>query len=209
MTKDLVLVGGGGHCKSVIDAAIGAGFRIIGVLDTSGNIGKSILDIKIIGDDSLIYQYINSAMFVVTVGSIKKTELRIKLHNMIINAGGKLATIVAPTAYVSKYATIGQGSVILHNTCINAEAKIGESCIINTFSNIEHEAEIGDFSHISTGAMINGACKIGRSVFIGSQSVLAQCISIADYAIVSAGTFVSKDIQEKGIYAGNPMRKFK
>ncbi|MDR2951398.1 MAG: NeuD/PglB/VioB family sugar acetyltransferase [Prevotella sp.] len=208
MTKNLILVGGGGHCKSVIDAACSAGFHILGVLDTLENIGKSILDVKIIGDDSLINEYIGSAMFVVTVGSIKKTALRIKLHNMIIDAGGRLATIVASTAHVSKYATIDEGSVILHNTCINADARIGKSCIINTFANIEHEAEIGDFSHISTGAMVNGACKIGKSVFIGSQSVLAQCVSVADYAIVSAGTFVSKNIQEKGIYAGNPMRKF-
>lgn len=209
MNKNLILLGGGGHCRSVIDAACSAGFHIVGILDTTENIGKSILNVKIIGDDSLINEYVESAMFIVTVGSIKKTDLRIKLHNMVIDAGGKLATVIASTAYVSEYATIGDGSVILHNTCVNADVKIGKSCIINTLANIEHEVEIGDFTHVSTGAMINGACKIGNSVFIGSQSVLAQCVSIADYTIVSAGTFINKNILEKGVYAGNPMRKFR
>jgi len=209
MNKNLILIGGGGHCKSVMDAAYSAGHYILGVLDTLENVGKAILDVKIIGDDALISEYVDRALFVVTVGSIKNTDLRIRLHNRIINAGGKFATIIASTAYVSKFAIIGEGAVILHQSCINAEAKIGKGCIINTFANIDHESEIGDFSHISTGAMVNGGCKVGSSVFIGSQSVLAQCVSIADNSVISAGTFVSKNVIESGIYAGNPMRKIR
>lgn len=209
MKKQLVLIGGGGHCKSVIDVAEQAGYSILGILDIEENVGTKILNYTIMGTDDMISQYVKDALFIVTVGQLKSSDLRIKLHDKITQVGGKFATIISPKACVSKYATIGEGTVIMHNAVVNADAEIGKGCIINTFANIEHDARIGNYTHISTGAMINGQCQVGNSVFIGSQSVLAQCVSVADNSIVSAGSFVNKNINEPGIYAGNPMRKVK
>lgn len=204
MSKPLILVGGGGHCKSVLEAAESAGYSILGVLDLPEEVGKKILSTKVIGTDDDIPVYIDKAEFVVTVGFIKNPSTRIKLYHRIKEAGGKFATIVASTAYVSKYATIGEGTVVLHQAFVNAGAKIGNNVILNTATNIEHDAVIGDHCHISTGTMVNGECKVGDKCFVGSQSVLANCISIGDDIIVSAGSFVRKSITEKGIYAGNP-----
>lgn len=202
--KPLILIGGGGHCKSVIEAAESAGFQILGVLDMPEEVGKSILSTKVIGTDDVIPTYVDKADFVITVGFIKNPSIRIKLYNKVKEAGGKLATIVASTAYVSKYAEIGEGTVVMHNAFVNAGAKVGNNVILNTFTNIEHDAEIGDQCHISTGTMVNGECKVGKNCFIGSQSVLANCITIGDDIIVGAGSFVRKSITEKGIYSGNP-----
>ena len=147
--RDLVLVGGGGHCKSVIEAAESAGFRIHGVLDIPEHIGQTVLSGRIIGTDD---------------------DLRA--------AGGRLATIIASTAYVSKYASVGEGTVILHQAVVNAGAQIGCGCIINTLANIEHDAVVGDYCHISTGAMVNGDCKVGARTFLGSGSVMVNGISL-------------------------------
>lgn len=204
MKKPLVLVGGGGHCKSVIEAAESAGYSILGVLDMPEEVGKTILSTKVIGTDDDIPTYVDKAEFVITVGFIKNPATRIKLYNRIKEVGGKLATVIASTAHVSKYAEIGEGTVVLHQAFVNADAKVGCNVILNNFTNIEHDAVIGDQCHISTGAMINGECKVGKNCFIGSQSVLANCITIGDDIIVGAGSFVRKSITEKGIYSGNP-----
>ena len=204
MTKNLILVGGGGHCKSVIEAAESAGYNILGVLDTPENVGKQVLAYSVIGTDDDIPQYVDKAEFVITVGFIKNPTTRIKLYNKVKAAGGRLATIIASTAHVSKYAELGEGTVIMHHAFVNAGAKIGDNCIINTFVNIEHDAEVGNQCHISTGTMVNGECKIGENCFIGSQSVCANCIEIASDIIVGAGSVVRKSIRVKGIYAGNP-----
>ena len=204
MKKPLILVGGGGHCKSVLEAAESAGYNILGVLDMPEEVGKEILSTKVIGTDDDIMAYVDKAEFVITVGFIKNPSTRIKLYNKIKEAGGKFATIVASTAYVSKYAEIGEGTVILHHAFVNAGAKVGKNVILNTATNIEHDAVIGDHCHISTGTMVNGECKVGERCFIGSQSVLANCISVGDEIIVGAGSFVRKSISEKGIYSGNP-----
>lgn len=202
--NNIILLGGGGHCKSVIDIAESAGYNILGVLDMPENVGKSFLDYKVMGTDDKIPQYVDKAEFVITVGFIKNPDIRIKLYNQVKEAGGRLATIVASTAHVSKYATLGEGTVVMHQAVVNAGAKIGANCIINTFSNIEHDAIVGNQCHISTGTMVNGNCKIGERVFIGSQSVLGNGIEVGDDVVVGAGSVVRKSISGKGIYAGNP-----
>ena len=202
--KKLILVGGGGHCKSVIDVAESAGFQIQGILDVPENVGNKVLDYSIIGTDDQIPDFVNDALFIVTVGHIKDAALRIKLHKKIVDAGGTLATIVASTAHVSKYAQIGEGSVIMHQAVVNADAIIGKGCIINTFANIEHDAKIGDYCHISTGAMINGNCVVGKETFFGSQSVMVNGIEITAGCVIGAGSLIRRNITQKGIYSGNP-----
>lgn len=205
MKRPLILIGGGGHCKSVIEVAESAGYEIKGILDMPDEVGKEVLPgHKVIGTDDEIPQYVEECDFIITVGFIKNPALRIKLYNKVKAAGGRLATIIASTAHVSKYAELGEGTVIMHQAFVNAGAKIGDNCIINTFVNIEHDAEVGNQCHISTGTMVNGECKIGENCFIGSQSVCANCIEIASDIIVGAGSVVRKSILVKGIYAGNP-----
>ena len=202
--KNLILVGGGGHCKSVIDVAESAGYTIKGILDLPENVGKKILGYPIIGTDEDISDFVHEVLFLVTVGQIKDASLRINLHQKIVNAGGKLATVIASTAHVSNYAKIAEGTVVMHQAMVNADAVIGKSCIINTFANIEHDVVIGDYCHISTGAIINGNCKIGRGTFFGSQSVMVNGLGIAEECVISVGSVVSKDLKQKGIYWANP-----
>lgn len=202
--KKIILVGGGGHCKSVIDVAESAGYTIAGILDMPELVGTTVLGYPVIGTDDNISEYLDEALFLVTVGHIKDASLRIKLHDRIKEAGGRLATLVASTAYVSRFASIGEGSVIMHHAMVNADAHIGTGCIINTFANIEHDANIGNYCHISTGTMVNGNCMVGEGVFLGSQSVMVNGIRITDGCVFAAGSMVRKNVVRKGIYSGNP-----
>ena len=202
--KNLILVGGGGHCKSVIEAAESSGIGILGVLDLPETVGENVLGYPILGTDDDMIKYVKNAEFIITVGQIKNADLRIKLFEKIKTVRGTLATVIASTAYISKHAKIGAGTVILHGAVVNADAVVGENCIINTFANVEHDAKIGSFCHISTGVMVNGNCKIGSRTFIGSQSTIMNGIEITEDCVISAGSLVRKDLTIKGTYAGNP-----
>lgn len=202
--KNLILIGGGGHCKSVIDVAESAGYRINGILDMPANVGKRVLGYPIVGTDDQISEFAEENVFIVTVGHIKDASVRIKLHEKLQKTGGKLATLIASTSHVSKHAVIGKGSVVMHKAVVNADAVIGEGCIINTFANIEHDTIIGDFCHISTGAMVNGNCIVGNGTFLGSQAVMVNGIEITSGCVIAAGAMVRKNITQKGIYSGNP-----
>ena len=205
--KPLILIGGGGHCKSVIEAAESIGREIMGILDLPEYIGSNCLGYKIIGNDDDIPKYVDDCEFIITLGFIKNPMPRIRLHRLVEKSGGKFATIIASTAHVSKHAEIGDGSVILHHATVNAGAKIGHGCIINTAANIEHDVTVGDYCHVSTGAMVNGNCQIGNSCFIGSGVVVVNGISIVNECIVGAGSLVSRNIEMSGTYIGTPIRR--
>lgn len=192
--KKLILIGGGGHCKSVIDVAESAGYNIIGILDIAENVGTKVLSYPVIGTDDLIPELVTQASFIITVGQIKNPDLRVKLYEKIISANGKIATIISPNSYVSKHALIGEGTVVMHKSVVNAGATIGKCCIINTFANIEHDAVVGDFCHISTGAMVNGGVIVGSHSFIGSNSMIRQNIEIGKNSIIGGGYVLTSNV---------------
>lgn len=202
--RPLILIGGGGHCKSVIEVAESCGRTIRGILDVPAEVGREVLGYPIIGTDDEIASYADSCEFVITVGFIKDPSLRIKLYDRVLDNGGKLATLVASTAYVSRHARLGQGTVVMHHAFVNAGAEVGENVILNTCSNIEHGVHIGSQCHVSTGVMINGDCRVGDNCFIGSQSVLANGVCVCEDVLVGAGSFVRKSIIRPGVYSGNP-----
>lgn len=206
-TRPLILVCGGGHCKSVIEAAESAGFIIRGILDVEERVGSDVLGYRIIGTDADLRKYTAECDFVVTLGFIKDPTVRCRIIDKVEAAGCQLATVVASTARVSRHATVGEGTVVLHHASINAGATVGRHCIINTAANVEHDAVVDDGTHISTGVMLNGESHVGKNAFIGSGTTVAQCVKIADGAVVGAGSVVVRDITIPGVYAGNPARK--
>lgn len=207
--KPVILIGGGGHCKSVIEAAISAGVEIQGILDSADKVGSKVLNYTVIGTDEDIHKYSDSALFVITIGQIESSVIRRKIVKKVKDAKGHFSTIIASTAKVSRYAKIGEGSVVLHGAMVNANVIIGEHCILNTLSNVEHDVRIGNFTHISVGVMVCGNCEVGNDVFIGSQSALRNGVSITNEVIIGIGGIVHKSIRVKGIYVGNPVRLLK
>lgn len=209
MSRPLILVGGGGHCKSVIEVCHQLHREIRGILELPHLVGSSIGGVEIIGTDEDIPRYANSCDFVVTVGYVRTPTLRLSLARRIAAGGGSLATLISPKAIVAHDAAIGAGTVVLSGACINAGAKIGGNAIINTLSAIEHDVTVGDHCHVSTGAMVNGDCNVGERVFIGSNATIINGISIGNDIIVGAGSTVINNITEAGVYVGSPARKIR
>lgn len=194
--KQLILIGGGGHCRSCIDVIeLENRYSIVGILDKKENIGDTILGYKILGDDSDIYKYAESGcFFLITVGQIKNALLRKKLFERVVKTKGTLAKIVSPRAYVAKSSFIGEGTIVMHDVLINANTCIGNNCIINSKALIEHDCNIMSHCHVSTAAVINGDVEMGEGCFFGSNAVSKQGVSIEDGSFVKANScFVSHD----------------
>lgn len=197
MKPKLILIGGGGHCKACIDAIEEEDrFDIAGIVDVKDKVSQNVLNFKIIcSDEDLIILVKEYEYFLITIGQIKSPAKRIEKFNQLNALNVKMPVIVSPRAYVSKYAAIGAGSVVLHNAVVNANATIGRNCIINTGAIIEHDAIIGDNCHISTGAIINGGVKVEDNVFFGSGAVSKESIRIVKNSFIKANTLV-KDFNE-------------
>jgi sugar O-acyltransferase (sialic acid O-acetyltransferase NeuD family) len=190
--NEIILIGGGGHCKSVIDVIEQEGrFEIAGVLDKSEMLGKNILGYPLIGIDSDLEKLAKKYSFAfVTVGQIKSPKSRIMLFDLAKNAGFSLPKIISPRAYVSKHAVIGEGTVVMHDSLINAGTSIGDNCIINSKALIEHDCKVSNHCHISTNAIINGGVKVEEGCFIGSGVVTNNSITIKKNSFIKAGSIV-------------------
>ena len=207
MAKDLILVGGGGHCRSVIETAESSGLTIRGILDLPQFIGSEVSGYPVLGCDDDIPSYVNDCDFVITLGAIESEGPRQRLHNLVKEAGGNLAPVIASTAFVSPRAWLGAGTVVLHQAVVNAGARVGESVIVNTGAIVEHDAVVGDLTHVSTGAKVNGGCRVGSRCFIGSGAVLVQGVSLVDDVFIGAGSLMARNARESGRYIGFPARK--
>jgi len=188
--QKLILLGGGGHCKSCIDVIEQEGkYEITGILDAKELVGQKILGYEIIGTDAEIGRLVKEEYsFLVTVGQIKTSAIRKKLFSLLNENSAKIATVISPRAYISKHATIAKGTIIMHNVLVNASASIGENCIINTKALIEHDAIIEDFCHISTSAVVNGGVLVKEGSFFGSNAVSKEYVETDSNAFVKAGT---------------------
>jgi sugar O-acyltransferase (sialic acid O-acetyltransferase NeuD family) len=190
----LILIGGGGHCRSCIDVIEMTNmYDIKAIVDLPEKIGESTLNYKINSTDedipNLVKKYKNA---LITIGQIKSPRLRIDYFNLLKTLGANLPVIVSPLSYISNHSEIGEGTIILHHVLINSNVKVGKNCIINTKSLLEHDVQIGDHCHISTGAIINGSTFVGDRSFIGSNAVAVESISIPSLSVFGAGEKISK-----------------
>ena len=190
--KSIILIGGGGHCKSCIDVIEATDqFIVKGILDIEQKIGEKILGYPIFGTNTDIPKWVKEkACFLITVGDIGNPSKRIELFNIVTSLGGLLPIIISPKAYISKYASIGPGTIVMHQAMINASAVVGTNCIINTKALIEHDAIVGDHCHISTGSIVNGGTIIGTKSFFGSGAVSKQYISVPESSFIKANSIV-------------------
>ena len=207
--KKLLLIGGGGHCKSVLDSILDNNDYIdIGIIEKKEICYGDILGISIIGCDSeLEYYYNNGYQFAfVTVGNIGNPKIRIKLYKLAYKIGFKIPNIIDSSACVSRFTNLGRGIFIGKQAVVNAGTSIGDCAIINTSSVIEQDCIIEEFVNVAPGALVCGNVTVGRNSYIGAKSVIRQQLKIGSNTIIGMGSTVTKNIDSNVLAYGNPCR---
>lgn len=189
MKPKLILIGGGGHCAACIDVIEQESkFEIAGIVDKDAASGM-LLGYPILGGDDDLDAFRSSYDYaLITIGQIKSPSARKRLFAYSKSLGFILPAIVSPRAYVSKHASIGEGTIIMHDALVNARASIGRNCIVNTKALIEHDAVVGDNCHISTGAIINGGAMVSQGSFVGSNAATKEAVETKENSFIKAGS---------------------
>lgn len=212
MNKKILLIGGGGHCKSVLDSLLELNkYLEVGIIEKKENIGSSVLGVPVVGcDDDLPTLFDNGYKYAfVTVGSIGNPSLRIKLYNILSEIGYVIPSIIDSSAKVSKYSKIEQGVFIGKQSLVNAGSLIQKGAIINSGTIIEHDCQVGAFTHIAPGAVLGGEVTVGDNSHIGSNVTIRQQVNIGSNSIIGMGSVVLKNIEDNIMAYGNPCREVK
>ena len=208
--KKLLLIGGGGHCHSVIDSLLFANaYDEIGIVDNK--LTSSCLGVPVIGTDNDLYSLFKNGWkyAAITVGSVGNVSIRKRLFQMAKEIGFMVPTIIDQSAIIAKRVIIEEGCFIGKRAILNAGAILHTCCIVNTGSIVEHDCEIGEFSHISPGSVLCGQVLVGNNTHIGAGSVVRQQIKIGPNALIGAGSVVVENIPENVKAYGNPCRVVK
>lgn len=198
----ILLVGGGGHCRSVIDVLEKSSIPIAGIIQGSDCSIDSILGYPSLGNDkdlSRLRSKYDQAL--VTVGQIKTPLIRQKLFTYLLNLGFTVPAISSPFSYISPHSYIGEGTIIMHHSFVNVGVRIGDNCIVNTRAIIEHDCKINNHCHISVGTLLCGGVQIGSGTFVGAGSIIQQNIHIGNNCIIGMGCVVQHNIPDTTIYS--------
>mgnify|MGYP004702303071 CR=1 FL=1 len=212
MSKKILLIGGGGHCKSVLDTILELNdYDEIGIVDKKENVGSTIMGIQVVGCDEDLPILINSGFkfAFVSMGSIGNPSKRINLFNQLNEIGYIIPNIIDLSAVVSRHATIEHGVYIGKNAVVNACAKIKRGAIINSGSIIEHDCQIGSFAHISPGAVLGGEVVVGQNTHIGINASIRQQLVIGPNSIIGIGSIVLSDVSCNTLAYGTPCKEVK
>ena len=210
--KKVILLGSGGHAKSVIDTMRLAGkYSPHCILDLKEQIGKEVLGVPVTGSDADLSTYYRQGIRLcfIALGSTGKPARRIVLWKLALEAGFEFPNIIHPSAVVSPYAVIGRGVYIGPAAIINAGVLIGDGCIINSGAIIEHDCNIGGFVHVAPGAVLSGGVTVGDNAHVGTGCAVMHCVRIGTDSIIGAGSVVIKNIPSRKVCVGNPAKEIK
>jgi sugar O-acyltransferase (sialic acid O-acetyltransferase NeuD family) len=170
-------------------------YAVAGIVGPSSGGEPSVFGYPILGEDRDLPELLRTTPHaLVAVGQISAPQPRMRLFTHARGLGALFPVLVSPEAYVSKRASVGAGSILMHGAVVNAAANIGENCIINSQALVEHDVEVGSHVHVSTGVRLNGGVVVGEGTFIGSGSVVHQGVVIGSNCVISAGTVVSAEV---------------
>ena len=215
--KKFVLIGAGGHAKSVVEAAASAGYSLDCYIDPhesswlgvfSSGLGKGLVTTKAAGanvpcgglawpdarhiseDELRTGAVAGAAVVILGIGGVNPAglEKRLALLDTYLRDGMKAPPVQHAASSVSPRATLAEGAIVLAGAAVQAGASIGRGVIINTRAIVEHDSTIGAGSHVAPGAIVLGGCRIGSCCMIGAGAVILPGTTIADDSLVPAGT---------------------
>lgn len=210
--KKVLLLGGGGHAKCVIDAMRSwRTYAPAGVLDMPGRKGDTVLGVKIIGSDADLPALKKRGLRLafVALGSTGDPARRIALWTLAEKIGFEFPNIIHPASIVSMHARLGVGVYIGPGAIVNAGAAIGDGCIVNSGAIVEHDCRLGNFVHVAPGAVLSAGVTVGDRSHIGTGTCTAQYLTIGEDTVVGAGSVVVKNLPSKAVCVGSPAKKIK
>jgi len=193
--EDIVILGYGGHARSVADSIIRTGlYTIAGYTDPSAGSGP----VRYLGTDDVLEDLYRSGvrMAVLGMGFLGASYLRDSLVKRAEEIGYQFPAIIDPSAVIAEDAVISKGSFVGKQAVLNAGSSVGEYCIINTSAVVEHESVVCGYSHVAVGALLCGNVSVGSHTLIGAGTTVLQGTRVGNGCIIGAGSLILRDVPD-------------
>jgi len=195
-TLPVLIIGGGGHGRVVLDALICAGHNVLGVCDPNPGVAARLPeDIPYLGGDEAAQAYDRAAVLLANgVGSIADTTQRQAVFDGFALRGYRFLTLRHPSAILADDAVIGEGTQLHAGSIVQTGARIGANVLLNTGAQVDHDCEIGAHCHLAPGVVLSGGVRIGPGCHVGTGAVVIQNLAIGAGAVIGAGALILRDV---------------
>jgi sugar O-acyltransferase (sialic acid O-acetyltransferase NeuD family) len=209
--KDYVLWGSSGHAKVLSEIIKSQGGSVIALFDNNYQANTCLEGVPIYHgnegfEDWIIEQkrpdLISAA---VAIGGNRGKDRQI-IASKFETSGLNINTLVHSSAVISESVKIGRASQVLANSVVSSGVLIGQSCILNNSTNVDHECQIGDGVHIAPGAILCGCVVVGDNSMIGAGAIILPRLEIGRGSVVGAGAVVTHNVPSNVVIVGNPAR---
>jgi sugar O-acyltransferase (sialic acid O-acetyltransferase NeuD family) len=194
---DLIIYGGGGHGKSLIDLLrVLEGYNIVGIIDDGLDQGTRIMGLSVIGKgrDLPEWRAKGLQLAVNAVGGIGNIGRRVEVFRRLIQMGFAFPTLVHPTAYVEPGAALDQGVQVFPHAYVGSEVKLGFGTIINTAAVVSHDCVLESYVNIAPGTLLAGGVTVGQGVLIGMGVSVNLNVKVGAGAMVGNSAVVKADV---------------
>lgn len=198
----IVVYGGGGHGKSVIELLLALKiYKVVGIIDDGLEAGESVLDYQVLGGSEFLPKLHADGirLAVNAVGGIGSPSSRVAVFNTLAKVGFACPVVVHPTAFVEPSAVLSPGVQVFPFAYVGSDVKLGYGCIINTHSVVSHDCLLGDYVNISPGALIAGGVEIGAMSLIGMGVTVNLNVKIGERSQVGNSAALKSDLHAGGI----------
>lgn len=211
MTRLVIVLGGGGHAKVLIDALQTCSIPVHGILDNdSTKHGSEILGVPVLGSDDHLKKWkVHDVVLVNALGSVNLPQARASLFERLQAQGYSFLSVVHPAAFVSAHAHLGEGAQVMAGAMVQTSVRVGNNCIVNTGARIDHDCVIGDHTHVAPGVTLSGDVIVGSHAHIGAGATIIQGIHVGKRCLVAAGAVVVQNLSDDTRVAGVPAKEIK
>lgn len=200
----VVIIGGGGHAKVIIESLRAAGETVAAIVDADPT-PREVLGVPVVGDDLILPKLKEQGLSRLFV-AIGDNRLREKLGGKARELGFALVNAIHPSAVISPSAKLGEGVAVMAGAVINAGARIEDLAIVNTGAVVDHDCRLGAACHLGPASALAGGVSIGPRTFLGVGARAIPGVTIGADTIVGAGGVVVRDLPDAVLAMGVPAK---
>ncbi|MGW8252120.1 MAG: acetyltransferase, partial [Anaerolineales bacterium] len=198
----IIVYGGGGHGKSLIDLihALG-GYHIVGIVDDSIPAQQTILGVPVLGGGEVLAELHTRGVRQAAnaVGGIGDLAVRVKIFERLAAAGFTCPALLHPSAYIEPSAQLSPGVQIFPHAYVGSDVKVGFGTIVNTGAIVSHDCRLGNYVNLSPGAILAGGVQVEDGVLLGMGATVNLQAHIGRGARIGNGATVKSDVPQAGI----------
>jgi sugar O-acyltransferase (sialic acid O-acetyltransferase NeuD family) len=199
----ILIYGGGGHAKSILEIVLQNGnHAVAGIVDDDPKMtGIRIMEIPVLGTRAILTMLHEKGVKLAAngVGGILDINIRVRLFELLENAGFIFPSLIHPRATVEPSSKVEEGSQVFANAYVGADARLHSRCMINTNAVVSHDCEIGRYSHIAPGALLAGHVHVGERSLVGMGVTTAIGVRIGDGVRIGNGAILLSDVPDRTI----------